>query len=229
MVLQSKKILGGVSLYLSSAEVATLMISDGKVVKNISKRIQTKFVTHGVRSDHIRKVNISGSDKSVKSAIEEIRNKFSKRIANYIPASDAKVMVIDGGNSLHNIEKKTGATISVEKKSDGGKEDKQMIISGSEDAVSREKSLVMDVSRIFLTNDEVNKLILKQKLAMKEICRITKASIDVNDMRMASVFGLKEAKEMAILMIRNLQVFMVVHCYFTLIINIQFPPHRVEY
>ena len=116
----------------------------------------------GLKSDHLRKVNISGSEEAVKSAFDEIRNKFIKIIATIIPESDARLMVIDGCNSLQNVEKKTGATISVGKSSFGGK-DRQVVISGSEEAVNMAKAVVMDLSRIFLTNDEVNKLLLKNK------------------------------------------------------------------
>ena len=89
-------------------------------------------------------------------------------------------------------------------KNDGGEKGKQLIISGSEGAVNSAKAVVTDLSRIFLTNDEVDKLFLNKKVAMKEICKITKASIDVRDRRMAHIFGLKEDKEKAILIIRNL-------------------------
>ena len=135
---------------------------------------------------------------------------FSERwreysIATIIPESEAKAMLIDGGNALKTIEKTTGAFISVdvEGKSVGG-EDRQMVISGSEEAVNRAKAIVTDLSRIFLTNEKVNKLFLNKSFALKDICRITNASINVKDRRIASVFGLKEAKEQAILMIRNL-------------------------
>ena len=202
-VLQSKEFLGGVSLYLSSSEVATLMHSEGQVLNHISKRTKTKICAPGLKSDHIRKVDISGTEEAVKSAVVEIRNKFRNRIATIIPESEAKAMLIDGGNALKTIEKKTGAFISVEGKSVGG-EDRQMVISGSEESVNRAKAIVTDLSRIFLTNEKVNKLFLNKSFALKDICRITNASINVKDRRIASVFGLKEAKEQAILMIRNL-------------------------
>ena len=204
LVIQSDEYLGGASLYSTTSEVGSLVHTDGKVIKQICKRTKTKICALGFKSDYLRKVVISGSDKAVRSALEEIRKKFSKRITITIPVSNARLMISDGGHSLHNIEMKTGATVSVEKKSVGCEEDTQMIISGSEEAVNRAKAVVMDLSRIFVTNDDVDKLSLNKCFAMKEICRITKVSIELKDRRLAIIFGLKEAREKAIMMIRNM-------------------------
>ena len=89
-------------------------------------------------SDFIQKVCVSGTKEAVRKAFTEITNKFSHRITTTISERDARAMIVDGGVVLNMLRKETGAIISLEDK--GGA--KQLIISGSEEAVEKAKAVV---------------------------------------------------------------------------------------